>query len=282
MLGPSLKRQRRIKPILLQIAAIVTFVAMIFPIYALFLTSLQPESVIRSRDVSFFPSTLYFAHFAEVLSPGHIVPIVAAIGNSMIVSILTATACVLLALPAAYALARLPVPGGRFILGGLVSIYFLPTILFMIPLFIAFVNRGLNDTFLGLVLLYTGFILPFQIWILRGFIDRVPGELDEAAKLDGATYLQLFVRIIIPLVRPGILAGYLFAFILSWIEFLTPLIFTNNLKVSTVSLGLYRSTIDIQVGQLAAAAVLTLLPVALLTLIFQRLVTRVFLAGADK
>ena len=177
MLGPSLKRQRRIKPILLQIAAIVTFVAMIFPIYALFLTSLQPESVIRSRDVSFFPSTLYFAHFAEVLSPGHIVPIVAAIGNSMIVSILTATACVLLALPAAYALARLPVPGGRFILGGLVSIYFLPTILFMIPLFIAFVNRGLNDTFLGLVLLYTGFILPFQIWILRGFIDLVPGDV---------------------------------------------------------------------------------------------------------
>jgi ABC-type glycerol-3-phosphate transport system permease component len=276
------RRRRLIKQLLVYAAAIAVFAIMVFPLYALLLTSLQPESIIRSRNVEFFPRQLFFAHFAEVLRPGHIVPIRAAIANSLTLSLLTAAICLTFALPAAYALARLPVPGRRFILPGLVSIYFLPTILFMIPLFVLFVNWRLDDSFLGLTLLYCGFVLPFEIWILRSFIAQIPSEVEEAAKLDGCSYARLFWSIIIPLVRPGILAGFLFAFILAWIEFLTPLVFTQDLKVATVSLGLYRSTIDIQVGQLAAAAVLTLLPVALLTLVFQRLVTRVFLAGAER
>jgi ABC-type glycerol-3-phosphate transport system permease component len=135
---------------------------------------------------------------------------------------------------------------------------------------------------LGLLLPYAGFILPFQIWILRGFIEKLPHEVEEAARLDGCSYAQLLFYVVFPLVRPGILAGYLFAFILSWVEFLTPLIFTSDLKISTVALGLYRSTIDIKMGQLAAAAVITLLPVALLTLVFQRLITQVVLAGAER
>lgn len=278
----SRRRKRLPKTLLVYVAALVVFVIMVFPLYALLLTSLQPESIIRSRNVEFFPKLLILDHFLEVLRTGHIVPIREAITNSLTLSLLTASICLAFGLPAAYALARLPVPGRRFILPGLVSIYFLPTILFMIPLFVLFVNWRLDDTFVGLTLLYCGFVLPFEVWILRSFVEQIPREVEEAAKLDGCSYLRLFWNIIIPLVRPGILAGFLFAFILAWIEFLTPLVFTHDLKVATVSLGLYRSTIDIQVGQLAAAAVLTLLPVALLTLVFQRLVTRVFLAGADR
>ncbi len=202
--------------------------------------------------------------------------------NSAVVSLLTATVCLVFALPAAYALSRLPVPGGRYLLGAMVSIYFLPTTLFLIPMFVLYVRWGLNDTVLGLLLPYSGFILPFQIWILRGFIEKVPHEVEEAARLDGCSYAELLFYVVFPLVRPGILAGYLFAFILSWVEFLTPLIFTSDLKISTVALGLYRSTIDIKIGQLAAAAVITLLPVALLTLFFQRLITQVVLAGAER
>lgn len=276
------RQQRTLKMVLVYLAAAVVLVLMVFPLYTLLLTSVQPESVIRSRDVRFLPETLFFEHFREVLRPGHIVPLREAMLTSAAVSLLTASACLLLALPAAYALARLPVPGRRFVLGGLISIYFLPTLLFLIPLFILFVRWRLDDSYLGLLLLYAGFILPFQVWILRGFVERIPHEVEEAARLDGSSYLQLFRFIVVPLIRPGILAGYLFAFILAWIEFLTPLIFTNDLKLSTVSLGLYRSTIDIQIGQLAAAAVLTLLPVALLTLLFQRLITQVVFAGAER
>jgi multiple sugar transport system permease protein len=264
------------------LAALVVFCMMTFPLYGLFLTSVQPESVIRSRDVQFLPRTLIFDHFREVLRPGHIVPIRQAMGNSLLISLLTATVCLLFSFPAAYALSRLPVPGRRVILGGLISIYFLPTTLFLIPMFVMFVSWRIDDTYLGLLLPYVGFILPFQVWILKGFIEKIPVEVEEAAKLDGCTYTRLITNIILPLVKPGVLAAYLFAFILSWVEFLTPLIFTSELKISTVALGLYRSTMDIQIGQQAAAAVLTLLPVALLMLVFQRLITEVMLAGAER
>jgi len=264
------------------LAAAVVLLVMAFPLYALVLTSVQPENLMRSRDIQVIPSQIIFDHYQAVLAPGHIVPLRQGMLNSLLVSLFTAAFCVLLALPAAYALARLRVPGSKAILGVLVSVYFLPTTLFLIPMFVVFVGWGLDDTILSLVLTYSGFILPFQIWILKTFIDRLPVELEEAARIDGCTPGQIVRLIVLPLIRPGILAGFVFAFILSWIEFLTPLIFTNSLKISTVALGMFRSTIDIQIGQQAAAAVLTLLPVALVMIVFQRLVTQVMLAGADK
>lgn len=266
----------------LYLAAAVVLLVMAFPLYALVLTSVQPENLMRSRDLQVIPSQIIFDHYQAVLAPGHIVPLRQGMLNSLLVSLCTAAFCVLLALPAAYALARLRVPGSKAILGVLVSVYFLPTTLFLIPMFVVFVGWGLDDTILSLVLTYSGFILPFQIWILKTFIDRLPVELEEAARIDGCTPGQIVRLIVLPLIRPGILAGFVFAFILSWIEFLTPLIFTNSLKISTVALGMFRSTIDIQIGQQAAAAVLTLLPVALVMIVFQRLVTQVMLAGADK
>jgi len=279
----SSRRQRALgRQLLVYGAALVVFVLMAFPLYGLFLTSLQPETVIRSRDVRFLPETLYFEHFRAVLTPGHIVPLREGILNSLAVSTLTALVCVIVAFPAAYAFSRLRLPGGNLILGGMVSVYFLPTTIFLIPMFVLFVGWRIDDTYLALVLAYTGFILPFEIWILKTFIDKLPREIEDAARIDGCSDVQVMVRIVLPLMRPGLLAGFVFAFILSWIEFLTPLIFTNDVKISTVALGMFRSTIDIQVGQQAAAAVLTLLPVALMMLIFNRLITRVLLAGAER
>ncbi|MEQ8400263.1 MAG: carbohydrate ABC transporter permease [Roseitalea porphyridii] len=275
-------RRRLVRQITIYGSALVVFVLMAFPLYGLLLTSLQPETVIRSRDVQFLPSTLYFEHFRAVLAPGHIVPLREGILNSLLVSILTAAVCLIVALPAAYALSRLRVPGKNAMLVAMVSVYFLPTTIFLIPMFVLFVSWGINDTFLSLVLAYSGFILPFEIWILKTFIDRLPREVEDAARIDGCTHMQVMRHVVLPMVRPGIMAGFIFAFILSWIEFLTPLIFTSDIKISTVALGMFRSTIDIEVGQQAAAAVLTLLPVALLMIVFQRLITQVLMAGADR
>ncbi len=262
-------------------AAVVLFV-MAFPLYGLLLTSLQPEAVIRSRDLQFVPDKLHLEHFLEVLKPGHIVPIREGLWNSLVVSTMTAVVCLIFAMPAAYAFSRLRLPGRLVLLGAMISVYFLPTVLFLIPMFVVFVNWSLDDSFFSLVLAYSGFILPFEIWILKAFIDKLPRDVEDSARVDGCTDLQVMMRVVLPLVRPGIIAGFIFAFILSWIEFLTPLIFTSNLKITTVALGMFRSTIDIKVGQQAAAAVLTLLPVAILMLVFQSLITRVLLTGADK
>lgn len=279
----SPRRQRAlVRGALVYGSALAVLLVMAFPLYGLLLTSLQPETVIRSRDMTFLPDTLYFDHFRAVLAPGHIVPLREGLWNSLVVSTLTAAVCLVVAFPAAYALSRLRLPGRSVVLGAMVSVYFLPTTIFLIPMFVLFVGWGIDDTFLSLVVSYSGFILPFEVWILKTFIDKLPREVEEAARIDGCSHLQVLLLIVLPLVRPGILAGFIFAFILSWIEFLTPLIFTSDIKITTVALGMFRSTIDIQIGQQAAAAVLTLLPVALLMLVFQRLITQVLTAGADR
>ena len=202
--------------------------------------------------------------------------------NSLIISILTSFLCLILGFPAAYSLSRLNLPAKNIILGSLISIYFLPTILFVIPLFVILVSYQLDDTILSLAVPYTAFILPFVIWILKSFIDKLPIEVEEAAKIDGCSTFQILFYIIFPLLRPGIIAAFIFAFILSWVEFLTPLIFTNNLKISTVALGLFRSTIDIKIGQQAAAAIITLIPVTILMIFFQQYITKVVLTGSNK
>lgn len=264
------------------LAALVVLVVVAFPLYGLVLTSIQQDQDIRSRDTSFVPRYVEVEHYQEVLSAGHIVPIREAMFNSFLVSGLTAVIAVALALPATYALYRLPLPGRPYILAGLVSIYIFPLILFILPLYVRAAQFGLIDTFVGLVIPYVAFVLPFLIWILGAFLKAVPIEVEEAAMIDGANRWQILTRIVLPLMKPGIGAGLLMGFILSWVEFLTPLLFTRDLSILTVTLGLYRSTYDIEIGQLAAAAVLTALPVVLLTLAFQRVITQVITAGANR
>ena len=277
-----MKKNLILKNFFIYFSALIVFLIMFFPLYGLILTSIQPENIIRSRNLSFFPTEIIFTHFAEVLKPNHISNIYEGIKNSLIVSFLTSFLCIILAFPAAYSLARLNLPAKNIILGTLISIYFLPTILFVIPLFVILVSYQLDDTILSLVVPYTAFTLPFVIWILKSFIDKLPVEVEEAAKIDGCSTLQLLINIIFPLLRPGLIAAFIFAFILSWVEFLTPLIFTNNLKISTVALGLFRSTIDIKIGQQAAAAIITLIPVTILMIFFQQYITKVVLSGSDK
>ena len=209
-------------------------------------------------------------------------PVLPAMRNSLIVSILAALTSVLIATPAAYALNRMHFPKSKVILRMLISVYILPTLLFIIPLYIAWINLGLFDTYVGLLILYTTFMLPFTVWVLGSFVKSIPIEIEEAAKIDGASTTQLLTKIMIPLLRPGLFACLIFGFVLSWVEFATPLIFTSKIKMITVSLGLYRSTVDIQIGQLAAAAVIITLPVILITLILQKQIQHVILTGADR
>jgi multiple sugar transport system permease protein len=274
------RRQRRfLHGLAVYSGALVVLVIMAFPLYNLFLTSIQRERDVRSPDISFIPEYILLDHYRTVLSPGHIVPIREAMFNSFLVSTLTAIITMTLAVPATYALTRLRLPGRTYILLGMASIYLLPTILFIFPLFIQAVRIGLVDTYVGLLIPYVAFTLPFTIIILRAFLQGVPIEIEEAARIDGCNQFQLFFRIVLPLMKPGIFAGLLMLFILSWIEFLTPLLFTRDIQMLTVVLGLYRSTYDIQLGQLAAAAILASLPVVLLVVIFQRLITRVVVSG---
>lgn len=262
-------------------SGLVAFFVLI-PLYVVTLTSLQLERDIRSPEINVIPQYLDFRHYLAVFQPDHIVPVLPAMRNSLIVSLLAALIAVLIATPAAYALNRMHFPKSKLILGVLISVYILPTLLFIIPLYIAWVQLGLFDSYVGLLIPYVAFLLPFTVWILGSFMKSIPIEIEEAAKVDGASTSQVLRKIMIPLLRPGLFACLLFGFILSWVEFATPLIFTSDIKMITVSLGLYRSTVDIQIGQLAAAAVITTLPVLLITIIFQKQIQAVILAGANR
>ena len=261
-------------------ALLVIFI--LSPLYLVAVTSLQLERDIRSPNLNLIPQYLDFRHYIAIFKPDHIVPVLPAMRNSLIVSTLAALISVLIATPAAYALNRMYFPKSKVILRILISIYILPTLLFIIPLYIAWVNLGLFDTYIGILILYTTFMLPFTVWVLGSFVKSIPVEIEEAAKIDGATTTQLLTKIMIPLLRPGLFACLIFGFVLSWVEFATPLIFTSEIKMITVSLGLYRSTVDIQIGQLAAAAAIITLPVILITLILQKQIQQVILTGADR
>ena len=265
------------------VAAVVVLVVMFFPIYNLLLTSVQFEVDIRSRELLIIPKYITWIHYQEVFRPGHIVPVREAIKNSIILSITSSLLCMALASVAAYALVRLQFKGKHLFLFGLSSIYLFPGILFVIPLFIFVVKLGLTDTFISLIIPYSAFILPFMIWVLRSFFSKIPADLEAAALIDGCNIRQLIFRVVLPLSIPGLVATFIFGFILCWIEFLTPLVFTSSrFPILMVSLGLYRGTVDIKIGQQAAAAVAAMLPVALLTIIFQRFIIGGLLAGSEK
>lgn len=263
------------------VAALVVFLIIVFPIYSIVLTSVQHEQDIRTKDISFIPSYITMEHYKKVIEPGHIVPIKTAMINSFVISFMAALVSVIIAVPAAYALSRNRLPRGNIILYGLTSSYVFPAMLFLLPIFVIFVRMNMADNHFTIILLYTAFMTPFLIWVLKAFVEAIPEEVEQAAKLDGCNQTRLFSRIYLPVMRPGISAAFLYAFILSWIEFLTPLIFTAKTKMLTVSLGLYRGTIDIKIGQLSAAAVLSMLPVVILTAIFAGMITQV-MTGAEK
>lgn len=262
--------------------ALLVVIVMGFPLYGIVLTSIQEEDDIRSRDVQFVPEYVFTEHYERVLSPDSGVPVRRSMANSLIVSLGTAAAVVALALPAAYGLTRFRPPGSRLINGVLASVYIFPTLLFVIPIFLVWSRLGMYDTYPGLIIPYTAFILPFAVFMLGAFVRAVPVEVEEAARLDGANQRQILLRVVLPLLRPGIFACLLLGFILSWIEFLTPLLFTSELTMLTVALGLFRSTIDIQIGQLAAAAVITALPVILTTVLFQSQIRQITTAGVEQ
>jgi ABC-type glycerol-3-phosphate transport system permease component len=275
-------KRRPLATVGVYLGAVVVLVVMAFPLYGIALTSIQLERDIRSRDVSFIPQYIDTRHYEAVLTPGHIVPVQEAMINSLIVSVSAAVIAVAIALPATYAMVRLRLPGRRWIMAGLISVYVFPTLLFIIPLYIQIIRFGLFDTYAGLVIPYVAFMLPFIIWILAAFLRSIPLEVEDAARVDGANQFQVLWKIAIPLMRPGIFAGLLMGFILGWIEFVTPLLFTSELTVLPGALVMYRANFDIHIGQLAAAAVITALPVVLVTAIFQRQITEVIMAGAER
>lgn len=203
--------------------------------------------------------------------------------NSLVAATGGALLSLAIAVPGAYAMARHSLAGGR-LLGIVLSTYIAPPILAVFPLFFMFRSLGLTDTVWALAIAYGMANVPVAVWLLEGFVRRIPIELEEAARVDGCSMVTTLARIVLPLLAPGMVAAGIVCFILGYNEFLFARFFTSSTDAQTLTFGisLFQGDRQVQFGQMAAASLTGIVPVYLLAVFFQRWLVGGLTSGAIK
>lgn len=205
--------------------------------------------------------------------------------NSLIVVSISTAIAIVIGTPAAYAFSRLRFRNSDSLASTILSMRFMPPIAVAIPLFIMVRSAGFADSYLGLILPYVAFSLPLVVWILIGFFDEVPREVEEAAMIDGATHFLILWRVMLPIVRPGMLTAALFGALFIWNEFLVALYVVDSRSVQTISLGaatLVSAQRPIDYNIASAVGIVTVIPILIFSLFVQRYIVRGLTAGAVK
>lgn len=207
--------------------------------------------------------------------------------NSLVVAGSTTVLCVAVGALAAYALVRLPLKGKIAILAGVLAVSLFPPIALVPPLYEVWRAVGLLNTYPGLYIPYTAFTLPLTIFVLTTFFAAIPKDMEEAARVDGASPLQAFVRVVLPLAAPGVFAAGILVFVASWNEFLLANVFApRDLAVQTVTVAIANFTGSVQfqvpIGSTTAAAVVVTIPMVIVALVFQRRIVSGLTAGGVK
>lgn len=277
----SARTRRRLSTWGVRVGLTVFVVLALGPIVWGVVTSLYPTSALTNVPPDLDPSQLTLDNYADVLASDR--SLTRGLVNSAIVATLTAFVSLSLGSAAAYALARLRVPGGSRILLGVLATQMFPGIVIAIPLFLVFSQLGWVDTYPALVLTYLSFTLPIVIWILKGFFEAIPPQLERAAAVDGASTIQIFRLVILPISLPPLFATGVFAFIEAWNEFFFANILTRiNIKTAPLAIAEFAGQYQTLYGQMLAAAVLASIPVVVLAVVFRRFILQGFVEGAVK
>ena len=255
----------------------------LFPLYWLVLTALKTQTDMFSMPPVWWPERFTLAYFREILFESALTRLA---WNSAVV----AAGSTLLSLAAgtlgAYSLSRFPLPGrlNHHISFWILSTRAFPPIVSIVPLYLILRSVNLVDTRLGLVLAYAVFNLPFVVWMMKGFFDELPRELEESALVDGDTPFSAFRRIILPLVRPGLAATALFCLIVAWNEFLFALVLTQSEVAMTLPVGIANQVTQYEIrwGAMSAAGVMAMIPLFVFALLVQRHLVRGLSYGAVK
>ena len=256
--------------------ALVAFT--VFPFAWALLASLRPEAELFGGAG---PRSVTFAHYRALFEERAFwIPI----RNSLFVAAATTLLCIAAGSTAAYALARLRFRGRNAILAFILAVTMFPQISIVSPLFLLLRSLRLIDTYPGLILPYLTFAMPLTVWLLVGYFRQIPVELEEAARIDGASRLGVFLRIVAPLAVPGMAATAILTFLYCWNEFLFALAFTLTPERQTVpvAIALFRGRYEVPWGQILAAAMVTTAPVAALVLLAQKRIVQGLTSGAVK
>jgi multiple sugar transport system permease protein len=247
------------------------------------LVSLSLKPAAELADRRFLPRTVTLEHYRAIF---HESQFTAALVNSVGIAAIATVLAVLLATSAAWAIARLDFPGRGVLLAGSLATAMFPPIAIVGPLFDMWRALGLFDTWAGLVIPYMTFALPLAIWMLAAFFREIPPDLERAARVDGATRLQAFRRVVAPVAAPGMVAAAILVFVFAWNDFLFAMALTSTDRARTVPAALAFFSGDSQfqqpTGSIAAAAVVVTVPVVMLVLLFQRRIVAGLTAGAVK
>jgi multiple sugar transport system permease protein len=256
----------------------------LFPIAWIVSLSFKTTADLANRQ--FLPSSWTWENYSTILTGTASDLFLPALRNSFgICLIATAISC-LLAMFAAYAIARLDFPGKRLILGTALAVAIFPVISIVTPLFNLWRQIGLYDTWLGLIIPYLSLTLPISIWTMSAFFREIPWEMEQAAQVDGATTWQAFRKVIVPLAAPGVFTTAIIAFFIAWNDFAYGISLTSTSAARPVpaALGLFSGDTQFQdpTGAIAAAAVIVTIPVVILVLLFQRRIVAGLTNGAVK
>ena len=243
--------------------AIFVFV-LLFPFYWMGMTSVKPDAELLSRDGNpFWVQSPTLAHFKKLLFDTEYP---AWLWNTVLISVVSTLFSLFAAVLAAYAIERLRFRGSKQTGMAIFLAYLVPPSILFIPLANVVFKLGLFDTRFALILTYPTFLIPFCTWLLMGYFRSIPYELEECALIDGATRWQILTRIILPLAVPGLISAGIFAFTLSWNEFIYALTFVSSSEIKTVPVGVVTELVEGDVyhwGPLMAGALFGSLPVAI-------------------
>ena len=287
------RRRRRLARAGWNLVGLAVTLVVVFPVFWMVSTAFKPEADVNSLTPTWIPTSPTLDHFRHaidaVLHPGFW----DGVKNSLIIVALTLVLAMVLAFLAAVALAKYHFTGRKVFVALVIGILMLPQVGLIIPLYVVLARYGLTDqqnplptgALAGVILTYMTFLLPFAVWTLRGFILGVPKELEEAAMVDGSSRLGAFVRILLPLVAPGLVATSVFVFITVWNEFIFANVLLSDQSNQTLTIWLANflgSSRNTDWGALMAASTLTAIPVVIFFLLVQRKIAFGLTAGSVK
>ncbi|MEU5088235.1 carbohydrate ABC transporter permease [Streptomyces sp. NPDC021356] len=273
-------RRRRTPKLGWNLLGLLVFLVLGFPLYWMLNTAFKPAKDAIDPDPSLLPTGLTFDNFKRALD---IADFWGPVGRSLIVSLVVVVVGMVVGTLAALAISRFAFRGRKIVIVGILAVQMVPLVAMIIPIFLLLNDLGQYDKLTGLIITYLTFILPFTVWTLRGFIVNIPKELEEAAMVDGCTRTGAFIRVVFPLLAPGMVATSVYGFIQAWNEYLYALmLMSQEHETATVWLGNFTTKHGTEYAPMMAGATMMAVPIVVLFLLVQRKMAAGLTAGAVK
>ncbi|MDK1345487.1 carbohydrate ABC transporter permease [Streptomyces sp. 378] len=259
---------------------LLVFVTAGFPLYWMLNTAFKPAKDAINADPSLLPTGVTLDNFSRALD---IADFWGPVGRSLVVSLAVVVIGMVVGLLAALAISRFAFRGRKIVIVGILAVQMVPLVAMIIPVFLLLNDLGQYDRLTGLIITYLTFILPFTVWTLRGFIVNIPKELEEAAMVDGCSRTGAFLRVVFPLLAPGMVATSVYGFIQAWNEYLYALmLLSQKNQTATVWLGNFTTKHGTEYAPMMAGATMMAVPIVALFLLVQRKMAAGLTAGAVK